>query len=516
MEMADRMRDSSGQRGTAVRVGSVVRILIAVALVSGCSGGRLNIKPIPLSSNPTEQVEALTVRIDQATQAQTNVLAPDSFDAAARSLEQARTELEDGGSMQKILGFIAEGQAHLDNAEKFAAVSQTLFPTVIEARSAARRAGAMSLGTSYNEAEERFVALMAAVENDDIAWAKKRAPKVERAFRSVELQAIKSSTADEIRSLIAQARENGAEDLVPDTLAEAEKMNAALDEFITEHRYAGSEIGVQADEALFQANRLVALTALAASYSDRRPEEIALRQEAFVSAVANELVLPSLADRSFQDQRTMIIDATRELRRDRDFVVSQAEQLRKQTAHLNATIADLEGQSSEERSKLARLEAEKRLQDLYDELSDDFDQTEAEVYLQGQQLIIRLKGVQFPIGGHVLAPPSYPLLAKVQKAIREFGEATVVVEGHTDSSGTTEVNQHLSQERAEAVVAYLLSNNTLPAGRVTAVGKGFDEPIASNKTNAGRALNRRIDVVIDAGPVSSPTAAVSAGPTAGN
>jgi len=501
---------------------SIARGLLAVAMLStltllvGCSGTVLDIKPIPVTANPADQVEALAARVDQATQARINVLSPTSFDAAARSLQQAQTELKGGGSMQEILDSVAAGQAQLDNAEKFAKVSQDLFPSVIDARAAARSAGAMNLGEPYNDVEERFLSLTRAVESDDVSWAVKRAPKVERAYRSVELLAIKSSTAGEIRNLIALARKEGAADLVPNTLAQTEKMNVALDEFITQNRYAGDEIGVQADQALFQANRLVALTRQAASYEKRKPEEIALTQEAFISAVATELALPPVGDRAFKDQRTMVIDATRELRNDRDFVVNQTEQLRKQAAQLNAKIADLEGKSAEERAQLARLEAEKRMNALYTEVSSTFDPEEAEVYRQGNQLVIRLRGVQFPVGGYVLQPPAYPLLAKVQKAIREFGEPTVLVEGHTDSTGTSEVNQHLSQERAEAVVAYLVANNTLPQDRVTAVGKGFGEPIASNKTNAGRALNRRIDVVIDAGLGSLATPSVAAGPSSGN
>lgn len=509
------MTDSSNRPIRAVRRASVVALAFAAAVIVGCSGSVLDITPIPVTANPTEQVEALAVRVDQATQARTNVLAPTSFNAAAESLEQAQKELKGGGSMQEILGYVAEGQAQLDNADKFAKVSQNLFPTVIDARAAARSAGAMNLGEAYNDVEERFLALTRAVESDDISWAQKRAPKVERAFRGVELLAIKSSTADEIKSLIAQAKKAGAEDLVPNTLVQTEKMNVALDAFITENRYAGDEIGVQADEALFQANRLLALTNQAASFSKRKPEEIALTQEAFASAVATELALPPVADRSFEDQRTMIIDATRELRNDRDFVVTQTEKLRGQIAQLNGKIGDLEGTSAEERAQLARLEADKRMNSLYNEVSATFDPNEAEVYRQGQQLVIRLKGVQFPVGGYVLQPPSYPLLAKVQKAIREFGEPVVLVEGHTDTTGSTEVNQHLSQERAEAVVAYLVANNTLPSNRVTAVGKGFAEPIASNNTNAGRAANRRIDVVIDAGLGQPQTAAVSSAPPAG-
>ena len=87
----------------------------------------------------------------------------------------------------------------------------------------------------------------------------------------------------------------------------------------------------------------------------------------------------------------------------------------------------------------------------------------------------------------------------------------MVVEGHTDSTGSAEVNDRISQERADAVLSYLVNNRTIEADRVLAVGKGFSEPLASDRTKEGRAQNRRIDVVIDAGPESLSLSDVAAG-----
>jgi OOP family OmpA-OmpF porin len=93
-------------------------------------------------------------------------------------------------------------------------------------------------------------------------------------------------------------------------------------------------------------------------------------------------------------------------------------------------------------------------------------------------------------------PNNYSLLSKAQRAIRTFGEPNLVIEGHTDSTGSEEKNQHLSQRRAESVRAYLVANGTLPEEKIIAVGYGSKRPLASNKTAQGRAINRRIDVII--------------------
>jgi outer membrane protein OmpA-like peptidoglycan-associated protein len=111
-----------------------------------------------------------------------------------------------------------------------------------------------------------------------------------------------------------------------------------------------------------------------------------------------------------------------------------------------------------------------------------------------------LKAIQFPVGKHVIMPSNYSLLNKVQQAIRTFGEPDIVIEGHTDTTGFEVRNEHLSQKRAEAVRSYLVANGTLSMEKITAIGYGSKRPLASNRTAEGRAINRRIDVIITPRP----------------
>ena len=149
------------------------------------------------------------------------------------------------------------------------------------------------------------------------------------------------------------------------------------------------------------------------------------------------------------------------------------------------------------RSKLKeRLAAEKRFNQLFNTVQSSFSPDEAEVYKQADRLVIRLKAVQFPVGKHFIMPSNYSLLSKVQRAVRTFGEPNVIIEGHTDSTGSNDLNEHLSQQRAEAVRAYFVANGTLTRERIVAVGYGSKRPLASNATAKGRAINRRIDLII--------------------
>jgi outer membrane protein OmpA-like peptidoglycan-associated protein len=107
-----------------------------------------------------------------------------------------------------------------------------------------------------------------------------------------------------------------------------------------------------------------------------------------------------------------------------------------------------------------------------------------------------LRGIRFPVGQAVIMPENYDLLSKVQQAINKFNEPSVTIEGHTDSTGSNDVNELLSQQRAESVRQYLVGNGIIQDDIVVAVGYGSARPLATNETEEGRAINRRIDVIV--------------------
>ena len=80
-----------------------------------------------------------------------------------------------------------------------------------------------------------------------------------------------------------------------------------------------------------------------------------------------------------------------------------------------------------------------------------------------------------------------------------FPRSELIIEGHTDSFGGDELNQKLSQERAVSVQQYMVNAMRIPTYRLIATGYGETRPVASNETEAGRARNRRIDIIIKPG-----------------
>lgn len=178
---------------------------------------------------------------------------------------------------------------------------------------------------------------------------------------------------------------------------------------------------------------------------------------------------------------------------DDDYKRKQAQMLAQATTEKQATEARLETQSAElDRERNARLKAEQRATAAMNSL-----QEVAKVKEEARGTVITLDGaVLFVTGKAELAPLAQQKLSDVAKALNDIDpNARIVVEGHTDSRGTDENNLELSQQRANAVRDYLVSQG-LAENRITAVGRGETQPLATNDTPEGRANNRRVEIVI--------------------
>jgi outer membrane protein OmpA-like peptidoglycan-associated protein len=104
--------------------------------------------------------------------------------------------------------------------------------------------------------------------------------------------------------------------------------------------------------------------------------------------------------------------------------------------------------------------------------------------------------VLFDSGASVLKPEARKTLDEAAARVKKFADAPVAISGHTDSVGNDAANQLLSENRAAAVRDYFVNLAAVPAGRLSTKGYGKTQPVADNKTEEGRARNRRVDVLI--------------------
>jgi outer membrane protein OmpA-like peptidoglycan-associated protein len=299
-----------------------------------------------------------------------------------------------------------------------------------------------------------------------------------------------------VRKLIERAKNNRVDKIAPRSFKLAQNKLSEADAFITQHPYEKEMMQQKANEALFMSQRLFQVADQSEKVKDMKPEELTLWVEKILYDITSKLGATDMRNQPYKIQVENVVGSIDTLQKDRQFLSNKVKTLKSDIETKDSQIAVLEGKTREQQIIKERLAAEKRFNQLFIEVQNLFSSDEAEVYKKGNSLIIRLRAIQFPVGKSVIMPDNYPLLSKIQQSIRIFGEPDVIIEGHTDSTGSNEINEHLSQQRSESVRQYLLANKTLSYDRIVAVGYGSSKPLASNATQEGRAVNRRIDVII--------------------
>jgi outer membrane protein OmpA-like peptidoglycan-associated protein len=179
--------------------------------------------------------------------------------------------------------------------------------------------------------------------------------------------------------------------------------------------------------------------------------------------------------------------------------VAQQQALAEQTAKAQQQAAQSdqlrqEADKLREQAEQSRQQAEKEKQDLRARLLQQLNSI-LSTRDSARGLIANMSDVLFKTGSFELLPGARERLAKVSGIVLAYPSLHLQVEGHTDSVGSDEYNQQLSERRADAVRDYIVQQG-ISAQSIEAKGFGKTDPIASNETTEGRQQNRRVELVL--------------------
>ncbi len=159
---------------------------------------------------------------------------------------------------------------------------------------------------------------------------------------------------------------------------------------------------------------------------------------------------------------------------------------------LEAEQAKKEAEAKEREAEMARLQAEEAVAKRQ-QLESELKELKAKQTDRG--IILTLGDILFATGKDILMPGAIDTIDKLVTFLKKYPNRNVLIEGHTDSVGGETYNLGLSQRRADAVGAALISKG-ISENRITAKGYGESRPVASNATSGGRQQNRRVEIVI--------------------
>jgi outer membrane protein OmpA-like peptidoglycan-associated protein len=424
------------------------------------------------------QISSLDSAVTDSRAKGAELLAPESYKQAVDSLENAMNAAYKGKT-DNANESAAAGLEVVDQMNRDTESSRKLLSEVIAARERAIDAGVITLQSEkLAELDKELQKTSTLVEKGDLEKAKQRRPKLIENYTQLELATLKQSTADQAKSAIANAKKQGANKYAPKTLARAEEEMALAVSILDADRTQVEKADVQARKAKFLAEQSASITETVKDF-DRRDytmEDVVLWHQSELRNINEPLGAQLPFNESNEKVSLSMINAIEQLK-------------------LAETNYQKQLQSTEQRS-LALQQQESESKAKFEKVQAMFTANEANVYRQRQDVLISAHGFQFPSGQSEIQTVNFPLMNKIIRAINIFPESRIEVTGHTDSTGTDNINQRVSQARAGNVGKFLTEVGEIAPDRITTQGFGESRPVASNKTVAGRAENRRVEIKI--------------------
>ncbi|MCP4293973.1 MAG: OmpA family protein [bacterium] len=481
----------------------------------------------------------LEADMDAARLAEANIFSPETWEKAMDAYEKAQKDIQKQKKQKTLDEHVAEAAEYTANAVKAAEVCKLSLQEYLDPRERAKAAGGPGLVPAlYQEAEKQFMKATEDVEDGDVKDGLEEAAEAGPMFDKVEMEAIRFSILHKADLLIAKAVADEADDFAVTTLDKARSARSRANTVLTADRYNRTESVADAKlaeyEALHASN--IAKSVRSLDRNDQAWEKLMLGYEiqmnragvAFgneylpfdsgAEAAATILVDNALAvQQENENLRLQLKSVTASLRGSLNRVESPstsvdprelADLVDREILTMLASKRDLNDQISEGKASLAEVSLQQ--QKAQYELSvrrekDDkfkaarrlFNPSEGKVlYNASNDIVLRLHGLSFKVGRSEIQDSHVTLLAKVQDIIEMYPASSLVIEGHTDLTGDPLTNVTLSEKRAYSIMQYLRETMMINANKIRAVGFGADKPVASNKTEDGRAKNRRIDIIV--------------------
>jgi outer membrane protein OmpA-like peptidoglycan-associated protein len=443
-----------------------------------------------------------------AREAHADVLAPKNFSDAMKHYHQAESDLKEGKNLDDIHKNLRESRAYFRKAIDATKLAEVTFPNSMKARMDAQNTESARFSSKlWTEAEKKFNDAAGELEDGDLNSAKKKAGEAEILYRKAELDAIKTNYLDETRKLLKQADQLDVEDRAPKTLQLAQQLVKQAEKELNENRYDTDVARGMAQRAKYEAKHAIYLSNAIKQMKDKDQswEDLMLASEKPLQQIAEKANFAASFDAGFGKTTDEIIAVVNTYQNKVERLSQDLNWYQQDNNLKGKRIAEMEqqlGSQTMEQSKLARQIANQaKTREQFSSVEQSFSTLEAKVLREGDDIIIRLVGLNFPSAKSTIEQKSFGLLTKVRDAINSFPNSTVSVLGNTDSYGGDMQNLQLSRERAEAVKQYLMANSKLVTSQIEVIGYGESKPIASNETVTGRAANRRVEVVIHPEPL---------------
>jgi len=300
----------------------------------------------------------------------------------------------------------------------------------------------------------------------------------------------------EARNAVAIAKAAGAEQYAGDSLHKAEDFLARAEDYLR-RKQGRTPIGTVSRGATQMAEDARVLT-----LQKKQQEKIAAERQAMLERQQKaEQEAKESAEREARAKAQAGEDARRRAQAEADRQTAEKAELEAQrqqaaadAARAQALLEQQKAQAEADRARHAEEEAVRQKEEMRARLLRQLNQVlETKDTVRG--LIVSMPDVLFDSGQYTLKPVARERLARISGIVLAYPDLRLEIEGHTDSVGSEEFNQSLSEKRAASVRDYLVDAG-VPITNVIARGFGKTRPVADNTSSEGRKLNRRVEMIV--------------------
>ena len=454
-----------------------LNLVAAIIVLGGCASSQPKLtQEQVLDQYP--QVSQLNSAVKNSKSQGAELFAPESFSRVSESLVSAM-DAAHNNNQEKANETAAEGLKIIDKLDNDTQKSLEILSEVVDVRQHAISAGVILLqADKLTEMDEKLKKASALIEDGNIEDAKQLRPELIEGYTQLELATLKMGTTELAKSAIADAKQHDAKKYAPKTLAQAEEKLALAMSILEADRRQTEKANVQAMDAKWLAEKSSSITETVKDLDrhDYSSEDVVLWYQQQLNTV-NEPIGEQLPFNKSNDEMVQSFQTS-------------VKQLKAAEIEYSEQLALTEMERS------AMLQKESARKEKFEEVQAMFTAKEANVYRQRQNVLISAHGFSFPSGQSEIQTVNFPLMNKIIRAIKIFPDSRIEITGHTDSTGSDNINQSISQARAEKVGKFLIEVGELSRSRIKTSGYGESRPVASNKTAEGRAENRRVEINI--------------------
>jgi len=483
---------------------NVFAVICLTLLVTACGSATKTREPtIP---PPQTELNRLAQNLSAADQQLFNLYAPDTYKDVRKLYQSATRHLTSNPAKAKEI--VDKGLRLAGQLEETGNRVKQQLAGVDSARNDALQAGAAKLlASDLAELDEKLVDLASVAERKSDFTPGETTKELIDNYKATELRSLKLSILGEADDLLNIANDKRLRDFAPKTMRLAEEEYLLGTSILNADRNQTDKAAGHAANVIRHVEHAQILTEQIKQVNNGEStlEDVLLWHENQLAEAVKPLKAQLPQGKGFAATTSALATEIRLLQAENQSLMTSINEAKSRESDLklqkeqdlNILREDLEQQmlavqleSDAEQRRVAKLsERFKFVQDL-------FNSEEAEVYQQGQNILIRAHGFTFDPGSSEISEKNIPLINKILDAAEGFPSANIEVSGHTDSLGNSENNQSLSEARAKAVADFLTSAGQIPADKITSVGYGSRQPVAPNDADAGRAANRRVEILI--------------------